>query len=1413
MVATLSPRRSQLWPLLLIVGLLACLLPPRALFAQEAAPTAVSFPGSYASQIGGAEWEPADPAVQAADEDGDGIWSLTVELTGGIYEFKAAINGSWDENYGQDGVAGGDNLSVDVPDAGGLVTFSYNRADNQVGAEVSSLSSEIGDDLPPSVGDGAIGSAGLLHRSRSDAYRTPFGAVPFDTNVTLRFRTFASDVEQVDLLLTSITSGAKKTLPLRRVASDAKSAPWGYDYWEVNLNSGPAEEIHNYLFQISDGGESLYYADENRRDGGSGRAFTVQPTSDQGWDIYTYDPAFTTPDWAKNALIYQIFPDRFRNGDPANDPTADDWFYENERSHAFPVTPWNRPVPDPEPNDSATNPDWFMTYSSTFYGGDLQGVAEKLDYLQALGVTTIYFNPIFDSPSNHRYDGRDYRQIAENLAVKGNPEASNAYFAVFAAAVESRGIRLILDGVPNHVSSDAPIFDRFQRHPEVGACESVDSPWREHFFFRPARPVGTGPCDGDTAYNAWAGFDTLPQLDTANQSVIDNWLTPGTGIATGYLQMAGVDGWRVDVVPDVVGINPDFFRLWRQATTAANPEAISYSETWKENDARQRLLGDEFDSTMNYRFRQALLGFLRDTDFQDNDGPIPALTTTQFEDALRAIQEDYPYPAWSTAMNLLGSHDVNRPVVVLDHAGIDRAAGQPVDGFADARARLRLAAALQMTLPGAPTIYYGDETGLAGFGSDPQRDDPYNRQPYPWPDAAGYDELPVWAQQQSELIDLYTFLGQLRGSHSFLRTGSWDTFTTDDAGLYVFGRKDTSGAALIAVNRSPISQTVSLELAGYLPVGTALVDAASGQTAAVSLRAVIQPMDFRIWHTEAGINLTAPDAPVIESVEEGDGSVSLTIAIPPLTSRVVVRRSLVDGGFQPVGVIDASDRGKTVTFVDEGLENGQPVYYRVAGFNDVGLRSELSPSMQAVPHAAIADARLLPPTAVEQVISTVNPGGLLQAVVTIPGVTDGEGAGAGILARAGFAPAAFDGPTNALPIRWVEAEYAGDTTASTGSAGGSDLYAAAVLPGAVGDYLYGFIFSTTGGRDWVYADATGMGVGAGEGLPWAAPGTLTVLPSDDTEAPSRPFRIAELFASANQVTVEWRASRSADLSHYRLCRRDVTADEEGCAKQIIVSRDFREYTDTDVIQDHTYAYTVQQVDTSFNASEASDELEITAAVSFVEVTWRVLVPASTPADAEIFIAGDHGDVFGAAFSPGTQPLTKAGDNLWEWTATIKEGTLLQYKYTRGSWETVEQWGTIRGFTNRALEVIPGAGGTLLVDDTATDWATSVGAEGPDDRRAVQSWRDPLVASVEGTSESITVHFASPVAPVGDLAGVVEVADASGQLLPGEITQSGDASFVFTPVEGVAAGTYTVTVFGVTTDVPMFQPWQGVVVIQ
>ncbi|MBE2241085.1 MAG: alpha amylase N-terminal ig-like domain-containing protein, partial [Caldilineaceae bacterium] len=779
-------------------------------------PRAVSFPGNYALALGGEDWQPAEPVIQAGDADGDGVWTLTATLPSGDYAFKAAIDGAWDENYGAGGERDGSNIHFSVPDAGGDVTFRYTRATDAVEVEVSAPSAPV--PVPQAfAGDGVIFAPAIRHDSRSDRYRTPFGAQPTGAAVTLRLRTAADDVEQVTLLWGGVSDGSLRQTLLQPVAADER-----YAWWETTLNTGDALDVLAYGFAVTDGDATIFYADDARRDGGLGQLYNEMPAGDLGWNIYVYAPDFATPAWAQNATIYQIFPDRFRDGDANNNPTAADWFYPEEcGGHARPVTPWNTLVPDPEPFDPARNPDWYGTYGCTFYGGDLQGVQQELDYLQELGVTTIYFNPIFDSPSNHKYDGRDYRQVDDNLAVVDDFDASNELFIQFAAEVEARGMNLILDGVPNHSSSDSPFFDKYARHDTVGACESEESAYRDWYFLDPARPVGSGACAGDVNYRGWFNVATLPQLDTANEEVIDNWLGE-EGIALKWLDAPGVDGWRIDVVPDVVAINPHFFELMRQAVKSQHPDALLISETWPEDQARLRVLGDEFDSTMNYRFRLAVLGFLRDSNFEDNDGGVPALRATEFEAALRGLQEDYPPAAFATAMNLLSSHDVNRAVRVLDHDGIDVAAQEPINNFEDGRARLALAAVLQFTLPGAPTIYYGDEVGLVGFGSDEPRDDPYNRQPYPWPDAEGYDSLPAWRQQDAALLAHYQQLGQLRQQHSFLRTGAWDTLRVDDAGLYVFGRKDASGAAIVAVNRSDAAQSVSLDTSGYLPWGAEL---------------------------------------------------------------------------------------------------------------------------------------------------------------------------------------------------------------------------------------------------------------------------------------------------------------------------------------------------------------------------------------------------------------------------------------------------------------------------------------------------------------------------------------------------------------------------------------------------------------
>ncbi len=1366
--------------------------------AEPAEPTetaidSVSFPGSYAPQIGGVEWEPADPTVQAADEDGDGVWTLTVPLAGGDYEFKAAVNGSWDVNYGLNGEVGGANVPLSVPAEGGTVTFSFNAANNEVSATVGEP--QVGQEAPSFPGDGQIGRNGLRHDSRSDAYRVPFGAVPEGTDVVLRFRTYANDVEAVRLVLQEESSGARSSVPMDLVATTPSDEGNGYSWWQTNVNVGTAPTIHTYTFEIADGDTVVYYSD-NGGDGGLGSANSSPPAGGgRGafWDIYTYVPGFESPDWAKNAVIYQIFPDRFRNGNPDNDHTADDWFYPEERGHVFPVEPWNTIVPDPQPNDPGANPDWYATWSSTFYGGDLQGVIEKLDYLQELGVTAIYFNPIFESPSNHRYDGRTFDEVDDNLGVLGDPAASLAVLEELGRAAEERGMHLILDGVPNHLSTDAYIFDRYGRHDVEGGCESLDSPYRDWFFFREAS-TGSGECAGNTTYEKWAGVSTLPQLDNTNPDVVENWLGED-GVAVRWLSVPAVDGWRIDVVPDVVNLNPRFFEQFRDVVKAAEPDAMLYAETWFEPDVRARVLGDEFDSTMNYRFRAAVLGFLRDGDWQDGDGTIRALSAPEFDDALRALQEDYPPAAWQSAMNLISSHDVNRALRVLDHDDIDYGTLEPANDFEDGRKRLRLAAVLQFTLPGAPTIYYGDEVGLVGFGSDVPRDDPYNRQPYPWPDEAGYDDLPSWRQQQTDLLAHYRFLGQLRGQYSFLRTGTWTTFTAED-GLYVYGRKDESGAAVIAVNRGDAPANVDLNLTGFVPLDAEMIDAVSGDVIETPLNATVGPMEFAIWISEADTDLSQPETPTILSATAAESQITLEIDVAdPTATSVIVWKSAVDGGYEPV---QQSPIEAPITFVytEAELPNGQPVYYRVSAVKANGIESVRSAEVMLIPSFEIDAAMLLEPLDVETVISAITPTRPIQGMVLIEGVTEADGAAASVRAELGLTTVL---PGVVPPVEvtmWIPGAYSGELD-------GADVYTAQVTPEMTGEYSYGWRFSTTGGEDWVYADAGGIVAGP----PFEQPGALTVLPSDDREAPNRPFRISEVFASPGQIVMEWRASRTTDLHAYAVCRRDVTANEDDpCATRFLVPRDTQIFTDTAVIINHTYEYTVQTVDTSFNASEPSDVLTSTAAENFVDVTFLVRVPDFTPADDVIVIAGDDRDIFGGEWTP-VQPMVQVEDNLWSYTVTVKEGTPLQYKYTRGSWETVEQWDTMTGMANRPAEVVATPEGVALIDNTATDWG-----DGEDSSKAVRNWRDPLVTDVSVEDGVITVTFNAAVVPTAEMGEVITLSDADGAALPGAVAQVNEKTFTFTP-DSPVVGSVNLTVFNVATDVAMVRPFEGEVVIE
>jgi glycosidase len=942
---------------------------------------------------------------------------------------------------------------------------------------------------PPQPGhDNSVWWGGLEHDSRSDFYRVPFGALPTETPYTLRFRTYADDVTGVKVRMWDTHNNGGTLYPMTRVTT-IPGDPYDYDIWQLQLTTPDYLTVLYYRFIVTDGSDTDYYEDDDLFDGGLGQAYDTSP--DYSWQIDVYDPAFTTPDWFKDAVVYQIFPDRFRNGVSANDPISGTFFYD-ETPGTLSAPQWNWIVPDPR----VTGSPWEGSYSKLFYGGDLQGIIDKLDYLQDLGVTTLYLNPIFESPSNHKYDTTNYEQVDDNFG-------DLATFQALIAELDGRDMHLVLDGVFNHTSSDSKYFDRYGRYPGVGACEDVNSPYRDWYYFSPASPPGSGVCAGDTTYNAWWGYESLPKLNTTDEPEVRTYIysdtnpSPPPPVATYWLE-EGADGWRLDVAGDV---DASFWRDWRPYIRAANPEAITIAEEW--GDASRFILGDELDSTMNYRFRNAVIGLLRETNWQDTNSAIRALSISQFDSLLHSFEEDYPLEAFYALMNLVGSHDVNRVLIPLDQDG------DPTDAdYSDGKARLRVLALIQMTLPGAPTIYYGDEVGLVGYG-DPAGggvfySDPYNRQPYPWPDEPGYTSLPAWRQQDTALLAYYSTLTGLRNDHEALRTGSFDTLLVDDTNdLYAYGRKLGNDVAIVVVNRSTtargVAQAVTVDVSGYLPDGYKLIDELNGGDLTVTggqiVLANLAPMSGTIltpYPDHQG--LIPPDAPTSLAASEGDGEVQLTWdAVVDAVSYNVYRSYVTGGGYTRIATGTV-----TTAFIDTTVTNGRWYYYVVTALDINDNESARSNEAAALPHATIGWAGNLEPPSIIHTIG-LTPTLPISAQVWIDGLTNAPGQGEGVAAEIGL------GLTGTLTNTWEWAPmaYAADV-------GNNDQYTATLTPEMTGTFQYLARFSTMAGRDWTYAYTAG-----------SQPGVLTVQPSADTTPPATPQNLAVADWSAEWIALEW----------------------------------------------------------------------------------------------------------------------------------------------------------------------------------------------------------------------------------------------------------------------------------------------------
>lgn len=643
------------------------------------------------------------------------------------------------------------------------------------------------------TGDSSIASSELFHDNTVTTWRDPVGSIAVTASAKVRLRVCQNDVQQVSVLVWK--SGDPLASPSFTYAAAVVStdATGPYSIWEATI-PGPGTQIDQwYQFKITYGGLTGYYRPTT---GNTGPGTWATTLGNPSWSLPTKPaPAveFDEPSWIKDAVIYQIFPDRFRNGDPTNDPPASGKFiYGPTTCNGYPSA--TAPRCEVQFHSLWTELPKTPGYGIDFFGGDLQGIIEKINagYFNDLGVNVLYLNPIFNASSNHGYDTNDYYNI--------NPYfGTNAKFDELITAANAKGLKVILDGVYNHVGSDSKYIDGYgaNRWSDVGACESATSPYRAWFT---TGTSGATTCAGGWGWKGWYGYETIPELQETD-AVKDFFYrgnspqSPGGKSVTQYWLDKGIAGWRFDVAQDVT------IPWWQELrtfvkNTYGSKEKILLGEVTGGCDwglYQNYVNYQTLDSAMNYCFRDWAVGFA--------NGNAPS----SFDSSFNLFRARFADSAWHAMMNLISSHDSPRALNLLNGD----------------TARLKLISLLQMTLPGAPSVYYGDEVALPGGG------DPDNRRPYPWADKGGSPDLAMYNHFKKVI--------GLRNSNSALRGGDFQTLKVDDTNkVYSYLRWDVSQKIVVALNNGTTSAATSIPVSGKLADGTVLTDVLNGGTYTVS---------------------------------------------------------------------------------------------------------------------------------------------------------------------------------------------------------------------------------------------------------------------------------------------------------------------------------------------------------------------------------------------------------------------------------------------------------------------------------------------------------------------------------------------------------------------------------------------------
>ena len=548
----------------------------------------------------------------------------------------------------------------------------------------------------------------LEHITDEKFYRYPFGAVTCKTKVCLRLSVRDAGFPAYVRVIYKTDSGTENYMDMPYVFSVQ-----GASIYETEIEMPDTACLIWYYFELATDSGIVCYGNNGKCLGGTGEM--CEKENVRAFQITVYDADYKTPDWFKTSVAYQIFPDRFCNPDGE---------FLGNRTDIIKRNWGDMPFYSAEQFGGEYK-------SNDFFGGNLEGIISKLPYLEDLGITVIYLNPIFKAASNHKYDTGSYEEIDPMFGDEKT-------FSRLCSEAKKRGIRIILDGVFNHTGDDSLYFNKYGNYDSVGAYQSKESPFYSWFNF----------IEHPDKYESWWGMTTLPQVNEESEELRKYLLTGENSIVKKWIRL-GASGWRLDVVDEL----PDFFvKELREAVKSVNPEAVIIGEVWEDasnkvayGKRREYFNGDELDSVMNYPLRNALI-----------DAGLCRIDANEFNRRIMSIKENYPAPAYYSTLNMISSHDVERTVTLMSGAPtrheVDRnyqanfrLSGESLEL---ALKRTRLVMALAMTMPGVPCLFYGDELGVEGYG------DPFCRSCFPWDKMDEVDPDARMRKHVKELISL-----------------------------------------------------------------------------------------------------------------------------------------------------------------------------------------------------------------------------------------------------------------------------------------------------------------------------------------------------------------------------------------------------------------------------------------------------------------------------------------------------------------------------------------------------------------------------------------------------------------------------------------------------------------------------------